>query len=537
MQDIAAYLDAEPTVIRLVFLISDLKTRLDSAPTAGIGLLDVIEALMPKPESGTQTKKDAMSRARIAASRGAPDEALRCYFLLSDRLRRPAFQNATNDIGEAIRKGVHDLVVSNPAVGITEQNRMSLSSLSETPSSYFNGLLDGLEEIAQSRPADLLALCHNDDLAIAAIQARPEIAAGLMSIPPDHDADAKSALANWIRLIRSHESRTSLRQHLFPKISHDSDIAVLSELLTDIDAHDVPGTLEVLFGPTRGFNLVSARRALKEQISERFPEPTRKWAINTHCWSRGAAEIIAATFARNLEGTDELLNCYQLKSDKYVETWAAFLDQVTAQRLPNWLVRHAAEDAKVVAPFLRGGNEKSPLALQCFARLLEECPYIPIAREPELMAWFESIDSLPCFDLLIGRTIQSVFREFIIGKIEIDIHRRWLNQAWAIRWLANVPFSQLVQHAIYFENTDAWGRCWVSVESLPDITYERTPAVIPDVVRALLRSNVVYWTPAIAESWRAILKRAKTKTEWTGQLRLYADALRLEFCTSRDLGS
>jgi len=40
------------------------------------------------------------------------------------------------------------------------------------------------------------------------------------------------------------------------------------------------------------------------------------------------------------------------------------------------------------------------------ANLLEECTYIPIAQESELLTRLRSIEGLPCFDLFVGKVMQ-----------------------------------------------------------------------------------------------------------------------------------
>jgi len=78
------------------------------------------------------------------------------------------------------------------------------------------------------------------------------------------------------------------------------------------------------------------------------------------------------------------------------------------------------------------------------------------------------------------------------------------------------------------DNSVAWAHCWTSVEHLPDTTYTRVPAVIPDIVRALLRSNVSYWTPTVADSWRSILNGQKPKPNGPDNFGSAPNALR--FC-------
>jgi hypothetical protein len=68
MATFGPYLEADPTAVRRLFLVSDLKERLTSAPTAGIGLLDAIEALIPSPEAGIEIKSNALSHAYMAGS-------------------------------------------------------------------------------------------------------------------------------------------------------------------------------------------------------------------------------------------------------------------------------------------------------------------------------------------------------------------------------------------------------------------------------------------------------------------------------------
>lgn len=527
MSNFAAFLEADPTAIQRLFLVSNLKNRIDSAPMAGIGLLDLLETMMPAPDSGVATKTDALSSARRAAKTGTPVEALRCYFLLSDRLRRPAFQNAIDDIDQGIRSDVYDLVVTNPTVAITEQSSLSLSSLSETPSSYFNGLLDGLEYVAQARPTELIPLRENSDLAVAALQARPMIAVGVMTAAHDNSTTDSLPLAEWIRQIRDRQSRQSLRQYLFPHISHDIDVPVLSELLIDITSDEVFPTLDTLFAPTRAFKLSPARRTTQEHVSERFPQETCDWASNSHNWSQGAADVTAAAFPPNVEGVSSLL-AHHFPFPRHVETLTAFLERLGSQHLPNWLIRFAAEDARVIAPFIKGGPEAPSRVTQCFMKVLEACDYIPVIQLSSLLDHIELNTTAPYLELLVNRTMQSVFREFREGRIDLDEHRRWLNQMWAERWIATAPSTYLVQQSTACANSKEWERSWTSIQYFPDVAYSRPTSVIPDIVRSLLRSSVTNWTPDVVESWRTVISRAMPLSDATTRLQLCADAIR--FC-------
>ncbi len=87
-----------PTLMRHLFLAKELSERANSSPTAGAGLLDVTAALAPKPDEAIEYKLTMARKAMDTATAAAPDEALKCLFLVGERLTDEPFKKIADDL-------------------------------------------------------------------------------------------------------------------------------------------------------------------------------------------------------------------------------------------------------------------------------------------------------------------------------------------------------------------------------------------------------------------------------------------------------
>ena len=108
-------LGEDPTAVRKLSLIQELRHRAHQSPTAGVGAIDVVESLAHEAADALGLKRDVLTDAIGAAATGAPaDEALMSLRLIEDRLRRDSFRMLRDDFGRRLASATASVTTREP---------------------------------------------------------------------------------------------------------------------------------------------------------------------------------------------------------------------------------------------------------------------------------------------------------------------------------------------------------------------------------------------------------------------------------------
>ncbi|MFO0842331.1 MAG: hypothetical protein U0797_08005 [Gemmataceae bacterium] len=523
-EDLGPLLNDDPAAVRNLFTARDLRRRLASSPTAGVGLMDLVEALAPPPEAAAETKAAAAIAAVEAAVKAPPGEALRCLYLVSDRLTRPAFQRAAGSLAAPISAAVRRLAAADLGAAVSALGSCRLVGPLEQFGPYARGLLDGLEDLADRQPEVLRVLSAHAEVGPRVVARRPRVAVGYLRAAA---GEATSALVKWVRQADPDE-RAGLRAELLPELSA-REFSLLDELLRDVPADEVPAALDAISRAPQGFSPAEVRQVVADRLSCQHGEPVRQWAARTTNWSIDAAEVVAAAFEPSSSGLGALLVAFPAHSDRRAQVVAAFLKAVIASRRVGWLRDVAAADGTFLIPLLPAGRDLPASLADALGRVLLECPYIPIGRSEQFVARIGQSAGSPDFPLLADRALTSAVTEFVRGNAELALCRRWFIEPWAVDWFGRVPPETLLDLFRSVGPPPERARAWTCLAEMPTGVYQRSSPTLPDLTRVLAARGRCALTADEANAWRSVLCRAAVESSPATQLRLCVDAVAAGF--------
>lgn len=521
------YMGDDPSAVRHLFLIRDLKKRLASSPTAGVGLLDAVGSLAPGPDDAAAYKADTLALAIQAAESAAPAETLRCMFLLSERLTHPEFQRAAEAEGPRLAASVTKLATTRAEEALAA---VTVTRPSPARAPYFEGLLAGLELGAERTPEGTLVLSRFPELGGTLVGSSPRLARGYLRGAKKTGGDALPVLIRWLERVRDTKERKRFRSELLSEVEEDREAPLADELLRGIGDDEVRAAVASLFTSTSGFRPERLRQVVSDRLASEHPDPVRSWANESPRWSAEAAEVVASAYAADQRGFQELLTRPPSDEARRADITAAFIERIGLRYLPGWFRDEAARDCTFLGPILAAARGGARSVVRAVTRVLDEVPELPIARDPKLVAAVAAAEGEPFFESLVDASQRSAIRLFVAGVIDEPVCRSWHAPAWAERWFERVQahvLQEILRQAADHE------RAWAWLAAAPRPLYGRKPAVLRDLTGGLVSACRGDWTTGMGRSWATVLRRATGEAAHGTHLGMCADALNFSFKHTR----
>jgi hypothetical protein len=501
-------LDEDPTGLRKLSLVHELRLRAAESPTAGVGAIDVVESLAYDPDIAVPLKRQVLADAiKSAANAQAAGEALTSLRLIDDRLGRQSLRNVAPDFEEALTSAAAQVTVRDPQAAIDASGTWLVESASGSKSAFVQGVMSGLRELAKNNPAQLVALRSHPDIAAELFRLEPRFAATYLQIG---GVAASRILMAWLRATRETEMLRQVRKSVLPSLEHTDDEELLSALLRDIRAEEVGETLDVLWHQTNGFSGHRVRSVVADRISSSYPQLVRKWASEISKWSNDLSAVVASTYPANRSGFNELLGDNLFRDEVRAEILAIiFRDQVPGS-FPYWLRELISHDVRFIKTLLLAGPNAPDAVESGLSRLLTEVPDIPVSSSPELVSLVSQFEGRPVFAQLLDSMMRALIYSFIAEGTDSQNLGAFGNTASAIGWVQKVPTSQLTALLVRASSSGpaATARAWKWICDAPRTLYERRPAVLPDICDSLLISVRKSFPEGIQNSFNQILRRS-----------------------------
>lgn len=531
IQAFGPYLRDDPTLMRHLFLAKDLWDRVESSPTAGAGLLDVTEALAPKPDEAVEYKLKVARKAVDAATAAAPDEALKCLFLVGERLTSAPFQELSDDLGQELAARVDKLSFRHPRESLAIPERVvSRADVASTP--YFQGVVRGLTRCAKETPSELICLQEFSKTAPQLIAASPLIAGGfLRGLHSSGELKGgREALAGWIAGLSSPDVRRSLRQEVLPEVRNDQDVAVLNQLCRDLPSVEVGETLSTLAKATGEFEPEKLLATLQELVASPLPEDVRAWARPKKKWSPGVTSLVSATFSPDATGLSQVVAFGPDTGERRSDLLTAFLDTCTAARVPGWLKDEAGHSIEWLIPLLFLGSGMSPATLKVLDRTVPELREIPLAAHTALRSSLTGLSRFAFWPALVDLTLRGAITGFVEGRLSEPDCRGWFSEEWAASWASGVSRGDLAGALIHpVHDLERRERAFRWLAFAPSSLYERHPTYVPGLFWELVSERRHGWTQAMGSAWAEAIRRVRLSTPGSSTLRMCADVLQFGF--------
>ncbi len=518
-------LGEDPTAVRKLFLIQELRNRAPQSPTAGVGAIDVVESLAHEPTEAVDLKRVVLVDAIKAASSAPPEEALMSLRLIDDRLRRDSFRLVSEDVGKRLASAAAQVTARDPQAAL-EAGGGWLADSFTGGSSFACGIISGLRDLATKNPSRLDALREHPDIAAEIFRQEPTFAATYLKVG---GRAAPGILAEWLSSTRDFDTLRLIRKSVLPVLEPEHNEQVLAALLRDLHEEDVGETLAVLFRVTKEFADTNAQNIVSDQISAAYPDAVRHWASSSPVWSPGLGAVVAATYPQSRQGFDELLDSDEFSQPRKADVLAAAIRNQISYGRPYWLSEIISNDVRIVR-ILLGGAETTDPAETIIPLLLNETE-LPLAKEDDVLDSVFSFSGRPFFLQLIDATMRSLITCYIVDGRESPTMRRFEENSESSRWLQSVSASRLTDLVVKacYSGQAAVARAWMWIARAPRSLFERRSPVLPGLCDALLRFSYQSFPEGMEESFLQVLRRSSSESEQNVRQSLSAKMLRFSF--------
>lgn len=489
-------LSEDPTAVRKLSLVHELRLRAAQSPTAGVGAMDVVESLAHDATTAVPLKelivKDAIDATIMASS---AEDALTSLKLIEDRLHRESFRNIAVEAYRSLSHAASQVTFREPEIAM----RLSASWLTdrhmETRSAFADGILEGLINAANSFPSRLENLRFHSDIAVELLRLRPDFASKYLEIGGE---TAPRVLASWLSTDIDLATLRQVRQSLIRSLKiYDQEL--FPTLLRDVSETETIATLNALSERSDGFADQHIRRVVADRISLIHPQLVREWGSKIYRWSPGTAFIVASAYGHSKQGFETLLQGNEFTGTRQADVLATLLCSQDFGD-PYWLRELMAHDVRILKTLLLYKGESSDDIECALSKVLNEVSDLFLASSDELLSSIRSFEGRPIHRQLSDAAARSAVALYIAEGRDTAALREFIASSNCTRWLEGISASQLGSLLVRScsGGTAPVERALKWVSNAPNALYARRPQVLPELCDVLL-SRVRQFAPADAQ--------------------------------------
>ena len=518
-------LGEDPTAVRKLSLIQELRERAPQSPTAGVGAIDVVESLAHEPTSAVGLKRRVLTDAIEAATSASPEEALVSLRLIEDRLRRESFRTLAEDFGPRLSSAAATVTTRDPDAALKSSGNWLADSLAGTESAFAHGVILGLRDLATNNPSRLEILRSHPDIAAEVFRLEPTFAATYLQVG---GRTAPRILAEWLSSTRDLETLRLVRKSVLPMLKLSENEELLPPLLRDLRAEEVNETLAVLFNVSDGFANQTIQEAVSDQVSTAYPDLVREWAANTSEWSIGSTAIVASTYPPSRQGVDELLDESALSPGRKAEVLAIMIRNQVSAGHPYWLRELMSNDIRLIRTLLLARSDNAEVVESSLSLLLTEAPDLPLAKSDDVLDAVFTFEKRSVFPQLFEAAMRSMITCYLLDNRDTTITQKLATSAEASGWLRNVPAARLTDLLVQacYSGPIAVARSWKWIAEAPHSLYQRHTAILPGLCEALLRFSHQSFQKGMEVSCLQMLTRSRSESSAEVRQSLAAKMLR-----------
>ena len=502
-------LGEDPTAIRKLSLVHELRLRAKESPTAGAGAIDVVESLAHDPAAAVVLKRQVFADAIEAAAAAQPAEAaLNSLRLIDDRLGRESFRDIAPDFEKRLSSATAEVTMKEPEAALQISRTWLTDSVAGGKSAFAQGVIMGLRRLASGEPSRLVILRSFPDVAAELFRLEPTFGGTYLQVG---GSQARGVLIDWLSSTQDMETLRLVRKSILSSGQHLDDEALLSPLLRDLRGDDVEETLSMLSKLSDSFSKQTVRSVVADRISSVYPGVVRQWAVGISRWPAGVSEIVASTYPPSRHGFNEILEETKYDSARRVQVLAVMLRDQLSGSCPYWLRELVSQDASIIRALLLADSEVSDTVEAVLFKLLNEVPDLPFAKSADLLESVLAFDGRPVFPKLLDSAMRSAIVCYVTDAG--DAAQNFLNHPETYRWLSNVSGSQLTALLVRgsASGTDAVARAWRWMAEAPSALYQRQPSPLPELCDSLLTCVRRSFPQGVQDSINKMLKRSRTE--------------------------
>jgi hypothetical protein len=537
MFELGPFLSDDPTDIKKIYLVRELRKRSMESPMAGVGLLDMIESIAQNESAAIDYKERALTVALESVHQANDiDEVLKCLLLISDRFSRKAYSKVNSRITSLFYKTVSEYVLLEPNGALKAAERL-FTNPSELPSSpYLEGLVIGLVNLGTEQSVRLKVLRQYPDAASQLIGIEPRIGVLFLNSEKSNDGENTTIeeLTSWVANISDRETLDRIKKEILPEVKGDQFKSLTEELLRQLSKEEIYWVLDTLSKSTNGFKVNEIRTIICEKVSKQFPIETREWAIKTNYWSSEAAYLLSATYSDGLTGIIEIIQTAKFNRLIKAQILAASILEISQNHsLPQWFQEFAKINQDLI-PALMPIDTSIPVDVsKAIKKVLDEVWELPLVCEFQVQEFdsFISTNQYSFSSSLISSAMRSAVSNYITGNIDWQTYQNWESTSWGEKWISNDSARDilLILSRKCLVSQDAWLNSWKWLAYVSEEFYQNNASLPTKLIESLLSSFKGSWVIEVTSLWILILQRIHTQSKASIYIQACANALYFAF--------
>jgi hypothetical protein len=508
--DLQDALGPEPTSVRWLYLLNEMRSRTAESPTAALGTMDIVESLCPEPESKLALKSN-VARSAIAAadSASSASKSLGLLSLICERLLHPAFGKIDNGVFDEMTN-----LVSVKAANAVEDGLSSYETLRAKPQdagpalcAFRYGIAEALRKQSSFSPSKVAVLKEHELAATDIVPENPSIAEAYLQAH-----QSLSAVEDILRWLRSSKSEVDwvafVDLFLHSASSLPAGEQVYIELLSRLSADNVEMVLNGM--AAEALEIEAVELAFEKQVARKYPDPVRHWVENLRMFSRAAAKVASSTYELSPEGLAELLADKAFSKERRDTILIEYLGRVIQPRIPPWLFEHVEGAPSLLLSLVDAAIAGDPASAPLLAKFAETT-IIPAMTIPQLVLPFSLLSRMPVFGQLCEWLVRSAIARILRGEAEGELFDQLTDNSEVGSWISNTDgfrFGNWVASEA-IRDGKAQARAWSWLARGPEALYRSRENLTLVTIGQLNRQMDRKVSPEIGRCWKLIIERAR----------------------------
>lgn len=535
--DVDQALGSEPTSVRWLYLLNDLRARTSESPTAALGAMDILETLCPEPNTKSGLKSTIAETALRAGDETVDSgQALSFMQLVCERLAHRSYLHVEESILVDMRDRVERRATSSVEQALAVYEELSgRSQAADGPLSAFrDGLVQALASISRYEPQKLVVLHQFDGAAADIVPSYPRIGTAYLGLEPKGEFWPVRDIARWLN--NTPRSVDWLEWSIGLStigIDHLGDDVLLGEVLSKLTADNAGVYLARVESNLNSNQVVVA--AIEKYLAKNHPGPIRTWALKSCATSEAAAQISGSTYDLSAEGISELLSEGNLTVDGRIAIFSEILLRIPQGRPPVWLedlLQKRSDVIVILANAVSNGNER---VTRAFSRVIAGLSLLPPDTIEGISATVHTFSETSILDELCGLLVRSTVAWILRGRLENASFHQLAALKEIQNWIVEVDPARLAQlvSVEIADDKNAYGRAWSFLATAPEPLFRSRRASTITIINQLLRQSHLRWTREVSIAWCSILERAHQLCEPRYYLRHTVQALGFSLSNSQ----
>lgn len=528
-------LSTDPTSVRWLYLLNDLRARTEDSPTAALGAMDVVERLCPEPTAQDALKQSVVESALLAADKiGEAGQALSFLQLICERLSHDAYSSLQDVRFKELSAGVARRCgqALEQALASYEELLGRTSDGDRAAQSFRRGVIHGLVKLGADNSAELAVLHKFDRAGTDIVPSNCEIGQFYLRSAAGEELRPSQDISRWLR---NHAGQIDWVgwASMLSLVAKDTpvDDELFGECLTRLDDAGAGEYLNRLVDVDEGSAVAAA---VTKYLLPSKRSRVRDWAFSLGELSSAGTRIAGLSFELSSRGLAELLEYDEASQATKSGVLIQFLARLEYGRLPEWLSSSLIRKPDILLKIADAVSQGLAHARDVSSRIFRESEIVTASVIDPLVDRLSTFNEGGVADDLSALLLRSILAATLREERDVSTMRviDEVPQLTSAAWQADGGRLAALFSAEVTGRRASFVQAWRVLAKAPESLFRSQRIATMAITTQLLRQYNVDWSKEAVSSWGEVLDRARSLCEPRFYMRHCVQALVFSYANS-----